>query len=330
MPALKLGLIGIGHVAEAQIEAIQQVESVVLTAAHDIDLSKKHFLPEGVKFFESLDLFLECDDVDLFLVSTPNLTHASIGARVLQAGRSLLLEKPVSHDRNELKFLCKTASSSKAYFSVALHATYAREVVWWKENNEQFNYEWGPLTGFECGFFDPYVSNGCVLKSAIGLGGSWFDSGINALSVVGLFIEPQSMSIQDSRMTRLDGVECSQIQGSSTFSFSVGEKGVGRGSIDTNWALGVNRKITRLFYDNTGYEIILHHSKEFLRIEHHGEIIFEKYFSDGNTRLSNHYIGLFEDQAIRYRENRSNIEYADAIHQILFDSEAGCVLRKDG
>ena len=74
----------------------------------------------------------------------------------------------------------------------------------------------------------------------------------------------------------------------------------------------------------------MHHSKEILRILNQGEIEFEKDFSGGTTRLSNHYTGLFEDQVIRLNHNRSNIEFADVIHQILFDAEQGNTRRKDG
>lgn len=330
MPLLNIGLIGIGHVAEAQIEAIQRVENVKLVTAHDIDQSKQASLPDDVEFFDSLDEFVKFKDVDLFLVSTPNLTHGPIGLKVLQAKRPLLLEKPASQNRVDLQELRELSESSGTYFSVALHASYAREVIWWKENQDSFNSDWGDITGFECGFYDPYIVNDSVLESAKGLGGSWFDSAINALSVIGLFINPNTLSIQDSYMTSPTNFECSQVQGSSVFTFRSGENGIGRGLIDTNWTLGLNRKVTRLFYGTTGYEVILHHSKEILRIERHGVTQFEKDFSGGNTRLSNHYTGLFKDHANRLSEGRSNIRYADAIHQLLFDAEEGRVLRKDG
>ena len=291
---------------------------MVLKGAFDIDEKKRSILPRDIKFYDSLDVLLNSNEVDVILVSTPNLTHFEIGYKVLSANYPLILEKPVSHSFNDLTKLKGLSSDKQIFFSVALHATQAYEVKWWLENCRNQNYEIGELTGFSCGFYDPYIIDGNVIEKAKGFGGSWFDSGINALSVIGLFVPPQNIEIYDSKMTSINTINCEQVQGHSLFSFETESGRVGRGVINTNWTLGLNRKVTRLFYDLNRIEVILNHSKESIIIKKNGKKMLEREFSDGNNRLENHYVGVFNDLASRYHSRSSNIDYANEIHKLLF------------
>ena len=253
------------------------------------------------------------------LVSTPNVTHYEIGKQVLEHGRSLLLEKPCCQTEAEMIDLIETAQQRGLFFAVALHAAYARDIDWYlyQINNGKINY--GSLSGFYCGFFDPYYDPkmGKVKQSVKNLGGSWFDSGINALSVIGQFIEPTKLNLLEGRMTRVNCVSCSEIQGSATFQFQQ-DSVMGQGIIETNWTLGLNRKVTQLFYCQSNTQITLHHSDETVYIYQGGRLILTKNLQNGLPRLENHYISLFRDIAQRFMENRSNLDYAVQIHRLFF------------
>jgi len=108
------------------------------------------------------------------------------------------------------------------------------------------------------------------------------------------------------------------IQGHSLFSFKTISGRIGRGIIDTNWSLGLNRKITNLYYDQNGFEVVLDHSNETLTIKRGGFTTLEKDFTDGNSRLENHYVGVFNDLAQSFQSGISNIDYATEIHKFLF------------
>lgn len=326
---LRVALVGVGHVAEHQIAAIQRVPGVELQAAHDRDPRRAALLPSGVTFFDTLDDLLTRSTADIFAVATPNLSHFEIGQAILDRDRALLLEKPVCNSDTELDGLLSLAASRKQFFSVALHAAFARDVEWWLAHQGRGELDLGPVTGFDAGFFDPYVRDGHVLPQARGLGGSWFDSGINALSVIGRFVALDNLRLDTSRMTALPQLPCSEHQGSATFSFDLGGRR-GRGLVDTNWTLGRNCKTTRLFYDDANAEVLLHHSGESVRIEQHGNILATTRLATAYPRLTNHYMGLFEDLAGRFRTGRDNLDYAAPLHRLLFAAREGGGEREEG
>lgn len=319
---MKIAILGLGHIAKFQIEALTHLDSISLVGAHDIQPDRAKILPESVRFYDSLDSFLTECAADLILVSTPNVTHYNLGKRVLEHGYSLLLEKPCCQTETEMTDLIETAQKHHQFFMVALHAAYARDVDWYLSQINTGQLDYGSLSGFHIGFFDPYYENGKLNPSAQGLGGSWFDSGINALSVIGKLIEPAQLTLVEGRMTRIASVPCSEVQGTAVFQYTVGDA-VGHGMIETNWALGLNRKVTRLFYCAGNTWVTLHHSDETVFVHCNGRLILEKNLQNGLPRLTNHYINLFRDSMQRVHENNTNLDYAAPIHRLLFAAGQG-------
>jgi D-galactose 1-dehydrogenase len=314
---MKLAIIGIGHVAKYQLEALANLNDITLVGAHDVKLEQARLLPETVPFYDSLEILLNECEADLILVSTPNITHFEIGKLVLKKGRSLLLEKPCCQTESDMADLITLAKKHNQFFSIAFHAAYAQELDWYLSQLNSGLLDYGQLSGFYIGFFDPYYEKGILKPSAQSLGGSWFDSGINALSVIGKFIPPSKLTLIEGRMTRVASVPCSEIQGSASFQFLQNDV-FGHGSIETNWTLGINRKVTQLFYCNSNTQVTLHHTDETVYIHQSGRLILKKNLKNGLPRLTNHYINLFRDITWRIKNNKNNLDYALEIHRILF------------
>ncbi len=316
---MKIALVGIGHIAKYQLDALAHLKDIVLVGAHDSQPDRAKILPDKVPFYSTLgSLLTECK-ADLFFVSTPNVTHYTLGKQVLEHGHSLLLEKPCCQTETELADLIATAKEHNLFFAVALHAAYARELEWYLSQKNIGFHDYGLLSGFHIGFFDPYYENGELKPSVQSLGGSWFDSGINALSVIGKLIDPAQLVLVEGRMTRIASVPCSEVQGTAVFQYTDGGI-VGHGMIETNWTLGLNRKVTRLFYCASNIQVMLHHSDETVYIYQNGHLILEKNLQNGMPRLTNHYINIFQDIAQRFHENNSNLDYAVPIHRLYFSA----------
>lgn len=315
---VKLGLIGIGHVASAQVEALSLIDGLELVSAHDISAEREAYLPEGVLFWRDLDDFLCNANFDLCLISVPNRHHFPIALKALQNGVNCVVEKPATETASDLTKLVEEAEARGLFFDIALHAAHAFEVKWWVEKEKSFGL--GPLTGFRCGFFDPYIQKGQLLERALGLGGSWFDSGINALSVVARFLEPDNLTVREAQRTKVPQIECSELEGHCDFSFWYSPDKLGWGRIDTNWTLGVNKKVTTLLYGESGHELELHHSLEHATLRNNTNIVHSERFSTDTPRLSNHYIGVFREIVRRFKSNDSNISWAREVHQVFFDA----------
>ena len=314
-----LSLIGIGHVAEHQLAAMANSTAWRLVGACDIQPERQALLPSGVPFFTAAEDLLGRIEADLFLVSTPNVSHYGVGKLVLEAGRNLLLEKPCCQSREQMRDLQRIAEARGLFFSVALHASQAPDLLWFIERHGDWGLSLSDITAFEAGFFDPLVQSGSLAPGAELLGDSWFDSGINAIGVIGSLIPADSLKVEEARFTTLSVASCKYPQASVSFSFGQHARR-GRGTIETNWTLGINRKRTLLRFESGRAEVLLDHSRESVILIKNG---IEKTMIDlrnGRERLFNHYVNVLSDAHGRLSRNVPNIAQASLLHDIFFDA----------
>jgi len=179
-------IIGLGNVADFQIKALLLSEELQLVAACDIDPDKKTKLPQDVLFYTDSEDLLRNTEVDAVLVSTPHNQHFPVARLALLSGKDVLLEKPATSTLGEFDELVTLARSKERLLVIAFHAAFAMDLQWFQEAYaSMLSTELGPLTGFNCGFYDPYIEDSNLRTGAVNLVGSWTDSGINALSVIG-------------------------------------------------------------------------------------------------------------------------------------------------
>jgi predicted dehydrogenase len=313
---MRLALIGVGQVARHQLAAMARTHGIRLVDALELDPGKFGVLGNSVRFHPNLNALLEHSDADLFIVSTPSNTHLDISRHLLENGRAVLIEKPACANAAELDTLAALADATGMFVSVALHAGFGLEVQWWLEHRDDSEFDLGELISFDSGCFDPYIMRGEIGPQARTLLGSWLDSGINALSVVGTFIDTRDLTVYESFLAMAPGYEDLDVRGKATFTFS-GKKAKGHGCIETNWTLGLDRKVTRLTYE--GGDIILHHSKESVFLCREGKKILLKDLRNRFPRLTNHYCGLFAEVRNQLRTSQGNLESAIPLHRLLFE-----------
>jgi hypothetical protein len=316
--ARPLGLIGIGHIAEHQIAALARSHAWRLAGVCDTRVERRSLVPDDVAFFTSADELLRNVNVDLVLVSTPNLTHYDVGKSVLSAGRNLLLEKPCCQTRSQMQELVDMAKARGLFFSVAMHASQAPDLLWFIQYQAQWGLSLTDLVAFEACFFDPLVKDGKLVDSAASLGDSWFDSGINAISVISALVPGGSLMVDEARFTHVPVDTCRYPQASVSLGFDV-QGGRGRGTIETNWALGINRKTTRLRFRD-GREVLLDHSLETVLLIENGAEKARIDLRNDRPRLVNHYVNVLNDARDRLDREASNIEVAVKVHHIFFDA----------
>lgn len=322
---IKLAIVGLGDIAYYQLKALEFVDEIDVVATCDIDNSKKRKSPKNSHFFQDYKEMLANVDIDAVLISIPNEHHFEVARYALKSNHNVLLEKPATTDLDEFRELIDISEEKNNNFLVAFHAAFAKDLLWFlKEYKNNLKKELGVITGFSCNFYDPYIRNGKLLEHSEKLGGSWIDSGINALSVIGRLID--GLKIEDSILTQLPQYNCREIQGTVNFTFKTEDNNIGRGTIDTNWALDLDCKITRLFFYNSNKKVILHHSKQKVILEAYENKKVLKDFSGTRERLVNHYIGVFEDFYKSMNNDDNNLEYAWNLHRLLlsvYDSKEG-------
>ncbi|MCP4656358.1 MAG: Gfo/Idh/MocA family oxidoreductase [bacterium] len=102
-----VGILGAGWVAENCYAPALAATGMKLRAVHDCDseIAAQFVRRLGMgEAIADLDRFLAVD-VDLVVVATPNATHAALVRRALEAGRTVLSEKPLATNRAEVEGL---------------------------------------------------------------------------------------------------------------------------------------------------------------------------------------------------------------------------------
>ncbi|MEC5423308.1 Gfo/Idh/MocA family oxidoreductase [Virgibacillus sp. C22-A2] len=317
---VKIGVIGLGHIARDQMKALAKVEQYEIAAVCDSDRNKEKQFHLEVPFYDDYQDLL-AENLDAVLISTPNLTHYEICKYALLKGKHVLLEKPAVPSTELLRKLKHISEEQNVIFSIAYHASFAKDLLWFLEEYKTNGIEkFGPITGFHCKFYDPYLINGDLQTHAISLQGSWIDSGINALSVLEKLLPIQHVHIVDSRLSEIKGIPCKEVQGSVDFTFPIqGTRKIGRGQIDTNWTLGKNSKQTILYFDDTNQSIILEHSKQqVIKVDPDQTTSVLQDFSNENTRLVNHYDGVFNEFYNHLSNGTNNLPMSLRLHRLLY------------
>jgi predicted dehydrogenase len=96
MKKLRVGVVGVGHIGSNHARLYAEIPSAEFTAVYDVDLTRGNAI--GKKFgatpAKSLDEFIEM--VDATSVATPTNTHYKIARSLLERGKHVLVEKPIT------------------------------------------------------------------------------------------------------------------------------------------------------------------------------------------------------------------------------------------
>ena len=125
METVRTAVIGFGNMGSAHAAAIAsgRVRGMTLAAVCDTDpgrLEAAGRAHPGVPRFAEADACLRAD-IDAVIVAVPHPSHAAIGIRVLDAGRHLLVEKPLDARLSRAQALCEAAERSGRVFAVMLN-----------------------------------------------------------------------------------------------------------------------------------------------------------------------------------------------------------------
>jgi predicted dehydrogenase len=103
--ALKIGLLGVGHLGKIHLKCIQASESLELVGFYDPDPTTAQKVAEtfNTKDFSSFDALLEA--VDAVDIVTPTTTHFELAKKAAEHGKHIFIEKPLTHTVEEARIL---------------------------------------------------------------------------------------------------------------------------------------------------------------------------------------------------------------------------------
>ena len=121
MKIVRLGVIGVGNMGAAHAQNILdgRIRRVELAGLCNADATRLERFAGKTKLFPSTDELIGSGLVDAVLIATPHYSHPAIGMAALQAGRHVLVEKPIAvHKADAERFL--TAYTNEKHVFAAM------------------------------------------------------------------------------------------------------------------------------------------------------------------------------------------------------------------
>lgn len=118
MDKVKIGIIGVGYLGTQHARILSYLEDAELKGVADIDFKKAMQIGNrhGVSYYEDFREMI--DEIDAGIVATPTSDHFSITMSLLEAGKSVLVEKPITETVEQGEKLVRAAEKSGAIFQV--------------------------------------------------------------------------------------------------------------------------------------------------------------------------------------------------------------------
>ncbi len=118
---IHVAVLGYGFMGSTHIDAWQMIEGCVVKGVWGRDFSKtKQFASErGVKAYSSLSEILDDRDIDVVDICTPTYTHADYAVQALEAGKHVIVEKPMALSLRDADRMIHAADKSGMKLMVA-------------------------------------------------------------------------------------------------------------------------------------------------------------------------------------------------------------------
>jgi len=123
IPLVRIAFAGCGNVLSGYLPVVEQLRRqgwVELIALCDRQIQRDRTRELGATaFFVDYDEMIRRDDIDVVVILTPMPTHAAMARAALQAGKHVLVEKPLATNLEEGRELLALAQSSGKYLVCA-------------------------------------------------------------------------------------------------------------------------------------------------------------------------------------------------------------------
>lgn len=102
---LGTGDVSSGHIAAYQRNPLVEIRAILSRDAAKASAKARQFGLENCRAYTSLDALLKSDDIDAVSICTPHHLHVEQGVACAQAGKHMIVEKPVALDLPGLRKL---------------------------------------------------------------------------------------------------------------------------------------------------------------------------------------------------------------------------------
>lgn len=293
----KTALIGLGTIAATYKKGIDSSLSIELVAVCDKDTgAASRNCYSTLPFFSDYKEMIERLDVERVIISTPPDTHCEIAEYCLSHGVGVMIEKPATLSLGHFDHLYSLAQKNALPFKTLFH---------WQGGDEVIELErvidTKSIRQVTTKIYDPYSEQGTVIKeNKRALGGAWIDSGVNALSMIGKWIE-----LSECRIIECSSQKCKESSLPIYAEVKLDAGGV-EICIEIDWREDKNKKESYISLSEAS--VYIDHSQQSFTI---GEKNRE---CARTSRLDAHYINVFSESP-----DIDNSAFSRKIHKLLLE-----------
>lgn len=126
MDNIRFGLIGCGRVSPRHVQSIAEIEDARLVALADIVASRaeRYAKEQQAEAYVDYRRMLERADIDVIGICTPSGLHAQMAIDAMQAGKHVIVEKPMALNLPDADRMIATAESTRRKLCVVLQNRY--------------------------------------------------------------------------------------------------------------------------------------------------------------------------------------------------------------
>jgi predicted dehydrogenase len=118
--SLRMAVVGVGFMGQLHAKIIADCESATLAAVVDVneELGRSVAQQYGVTYYGDIAGALADSGIDAFLVALPDRLHVDAACALLEAGKPVLLEKPMAHSLEAARQIAQAADRGGARLMV--------------------------------------------------------------------------------------------------------------------------------------------------------------------------------------------------------------------
>lgn len=184
---LRLGIVGAGTIGQIHMQHFGALPDVEIAAVQDTNaaLARKTADEHGVsRVYEKAEELFAAADIDAVIVGVPNKWHAPLAIAALEAGKHVLLEKPMALNIGDAEEIVRVQKATGKILMVAHQMRWGWWVLQAKERIERGDL--GDISYAKCGWFRRKGIPGWgtwFTQKAVAGGGPLIDVGVHLLDL---------------------------------------------------------------------------------------------------------------------------------------------------
>lgn len=121
---MRFGLIGAGAIGKIRADALAKSPVCELVAVTDLDQGRAKAAAPSAKFYADADALIAAEDVDAIIISTPPPLHEPLAVAAAEAGKHVLVEKPMAATPDACERMIQAARKAGTLLTVGYNHRY--------------------------------------------------------------------------------------------------------------------------------------------------------------------------------------------------------------